>query len=47
MNENLFTTKSDAPWFNKTCREKRFRFYEMLNKYREIKNDLNRINMTK
>ena len=47
VNENLFTNKSDAPWFNETCREKRFRFYQMLNKYREIKNDLNRVNMTK
>lgn len=47
VNENLFTNKSHAPWFNETCREKRFRFYQMLHKYGEIKNGLNRVNMTK
>ena len=35
--DKSFTNKSDAPWFNEMCREKRFCFYQMLNKYRENK----------
>ena len=42
-----FSYKDDAPWFNEICREKRFYFYQMLNKYRENKNDESRINMTR
>ena len=41
-----FSYKDDAPWFNEICREKRFYFYQMLNKYRENKNDESSINMT-
>ena len=40
-----FTYKNDAPWFNDVCHDKRFYFYEMLNKYRENKTNNNRINM--
>lgn len=39
--------KADAPWFTDLCHEKRFCFNQMLNKYRENKCDINRINMTK
>ena len=42
-----FTYKDDAPWFNDTCRDKRFYFYQMLDKYRENKNDDSRKNMSK
>ena len=40
-----FTYKNDAPWFKDVCHDKRFYFYEMLNKYRENKTNNNRINM--
>ena len=42
-----FTYKNDAPWFNELCHDKRFYFYEMLNKYRENKTDNSRANMVK
>ena len=42
-----FTYKNDAPWFTELCHEKRFYFYDMLNKYRENKININRINMVK
>ena len=42
-----FSYKNDAPWFDDTCRDKRFYFYQMLNRYRENKNDDSRINMSK
>ena len=39
--------KHDAPWFDDTCRDKKFYFCQILNKYRENKNDNSRINMSK
>ena len=42
-----FSYKKDAPWFDDTCRDKRFYFHQMLNRYRENKNDDSRINMSK
>lgn len=42
-----FKYKTDAPWFTDLCHEKRFYFYEKLNKYRENKTNDNRVNMVK
>lgn len=35
------------PWYNEECHEKKYVFLYMLDKYRECKSDINRINMVK
>lgn len=44
--DNL-TDKNHTPWYNQDCKEKTFYIFQMLNKYRNLKNDDSRRNMLK
>ena len=39
--------EGNQPWYTDECREKQFYFHKMLQKFRERKNDENRVNMVK
>lgn len=45
--EVILHNKNDTPWYTDKCDEKKFYFYQMLNKYRKLKSDENRVNMVK
>ena len=44
--ESCFSENKN-PWFNEECREKKYFFSHMLDKYRQSKTDVNRINMVR
>lgn len=45
--KSTFSNEKENPWYNDACHEKKYCFLHMLDKYRHLKTDENRVNMVK